>query len=153
MPGIFLTTNRLYLRQFTGKDLPLLMSLDSDPAVMRYVNGGVPLEEDFLRERVLPQLHNYNRQFSYLGYWSAHEVATDSFVGWFYILPKQGLDTAELGYRLKRSAWGIGYATEVSSALIAVVFREPDFSHVEATTMAANKGLDSCHGESWIAFC
>ena len=42
------------------------------------------------------------------------------FVGWFSLLPPEGggPEEAEPGYRLRRSAWGRGYATEGAHALI-----------------------------------
>ena len=33
-------SKRLVLRQFTSHDADLLIELDSDPAVMRYITGG-----------------------------------------------------------------------------------------------------------------
>ena len=44
----------------------------------------------------------------------------------------------ELGYRLRRSAWGKGYATEGSRALIAKGFTEHQVRRIFATTMVVN---------------
>ncbi len=44
------------------------------------------------------------------------------------------LDDPELGYRLKRSAWGKGYATEGSQALIDKAFSELGVQRVMALT-------------------
>ena len=41
--GIYLETERLILRRFTAADADLLVELDSDPEVMRYLTGGLPL--------------------------------------------------------------------------------------------------------------
>ena len=49
-----------------------------------------------------------------------------------------GLDEAELGYRLRKSAWGKGYGTEGSRALIHKGFTELGVSRVFAQTMAVN---------------
>ncbi len=49
-----------------------------------------------------------------------------------------GRDEVELGYRLKRSAWGKGYATEGSRALIRKGFTELGVRRVFAQTMAVN---------------
>jgi hypothetical protein len=37
---VYLTTERLTLRAFTVDDLDVLETIDADPEVMRYVNGG-----------------------------------------------------------------------------------------------------------------
>ena len=47
---------------------------------------------------------------------------------------------AELGYRLRRSAWGKGYATEGSRALIGKGFTEFGVRRVVAETLAGNLG-------------
>jgi RimJ/RimL family protein N-acetyltransferase len=47
-------------------------------------------------------------------------------------------DEAELGYRLCKSAWGNGYATEVSRALIRRGFTELGMRRVVATTDRVN---------------
>ena len=41
--GVFLESERLFLRRFTMHDADLLFELDNDPEVMRYVNGGIPV--------------------------------------------------------------------------------------------------------------
>jgi hypothetical protein len=47
-------------------------------------------------------------------------------------------DEAELGYRLRKSAWGKGYATEGSRALIRKGFTEMGVQRVVAETMAVH---------------
>ena len=49
-----------------------------------------------------------------------------------------GLDEAELGYRLWKSAWGKGYGTEGSRALINKGFTQLGVQRVFAQTMAVN---------------
>lgn len=48
------------------------------------------------------------------------------FLGWFVLKPLDDHDPAvvELGYRLNKAAWGRGYATEGSQALIDKGFTE-----------------------------
>ncbi|MCC5878210.1 MAG: GNAT family N-acetyltransferase [Candidatus Sumerlaeia bacterium] len=139
MPDTFLKTNRLYLRKFTANDLLLLMDLDSDPEVLAYLNPGSLPNEAYLRDTILPRWITWYEQYSDLGFWAAHESSAGDFIGWFHLRPTKEPETAELGYRLKRSAWGKGYATEMSRALVALGFRRPDIHQIEATSMAANK--------------
>jgi RimJ/RimL family protein N-acetyltransferase len=44
----------------------------------------------------------------------------------------------ELGYRLRRAAWGHGYATEGSRTLISMGFTDLGVQRVYAHTMTAN---------------
>ncbi len=48
------------------------------------------------------------------------------------------LDEVELGYRLRKSDWGKGYATEGSRALIHKGFAELGVQRVVASTMVVN---------------
>lgn len=139
---VFLETDRLVLRRFTAADLDNLVELDSDPDVMRYITGGRPTPREQVRDEVLPAFLAYYERFAGYGFWAAVEKATGQFIGWFHLRPPEGAnpDEPELGYRLLRSAWGKGYATEGSRALIHKAFTEFGARRVYAETMAVNRG-------------
>jgi RimJ/RimL family protein N-acetyltransferase len=137
---IFLETDRLVLRRFTESDVDNLFNLDGDPEVMRFLTGGKPTPRDVIRNETLPRfLHSYER-FEGFGVWAATERSTGEFVGWFEFYPWKDVspDEVELGYRLRRSAWGKDYATEGSRALIHKGFTELGVRRVVAETMAVN---------------
>ena len=138
----FLETDRLVLRRFTDADVDLLVDLDGDPEVMRYITGGRPTPRQEIRDEVLPAFLGYYERFPGYGFWAAEEKATGEFLGWFHLRPPEGAspDEPELGYRLRRSAWGKGYATEGSQALIRRAFTELGAQRVYAETMAVNLG-------------
>jgi RimJ/RimL family protein N-acetyltransferase len=141
--SIFLETNRLTLRRFTDADEDNLVELDSDPEVMRFLNGGKPTPREEISGRVLPVLFGYYERFEGFGYWPAQEKATERFLGWFHFRPGKNEPRhgeIELGYRLRRSAWGKGYATEGSRALIRKGFTELGVERVVAETMTVNLG-------------
>ena len=140
--SIFLTTARLVLREFTAADAPLLTELDADPDVMRYLTGGRPTSADEIRDRVLPRMLAAYRRPPGLGWWAAEQRQDGTFLGWFEFRPTRDGDPreVELGYRLRRTAWGAGYATEGSRALIDKGFAELGVERVVATTMAVNRG-------------
>ena len=137
---IFLETERLLLRQFDVRDSDLLMELDSDPRVMRYITGGAPTSRDEIEGEVLPAFLGYYQRFPGYGFWAAIEKTTKDFLGWFHYRPAPGEpeDQPELGYRLRCSAWGKGFATEGSRALIAKGFAEFEVERVVASAMAVN---------------
>lgn len=138
----YLQTGRVTLRPFAADDADLLIELDSDPAVMRYLSGGTPTAPEDVRDRALPSiLAGYDRWAGRFGLFAAYELAGGAFVGWFCLRPERDgpLDEVELGYRLRRVAWGRGYATEVSSALIEKAFTDLDVRVVWGATMALNR--------------
>jgi RimJ/RimL family protein N-acetyltransferase len=123
----YLETERLALRRFTADDADLLIELDSDPAVMRYLTGGRSTAPEIVRERQLPNiLAGYEKWDGDLGVFAAHEIDGGAFIGWFILRPtSEGpLDEVELGYRLRQAAWGNGYATEGSRALLGKAFTQ-----------------------------
>ncbi|MGV9558595.1 GNAT family N-acetyltransferase [Streptomyces sp. NPDC003401] len=139
----YLETERLTLRRFTADDADLLIELDSDPAVMRYLTGGDPTAPEIVRERQLPNIiAGYDRWRGDLGLFAAHEKDGGAFIGWFCLRPElQGpLDEVELGYRLRQAAWGKGYATEGSRALLDKAFTGLGIRVVWAETMVVNHG-------------
>jgi RimJ/RimL family protein N-acetyltransferase len=137
---VFLETDRLVLRQFTTADAGLLTDLDADPDVMRFITGGAPTSREEIETEVLPAFLGYYRRYQGYGFWAAIEKSTGDFLGWFHFRPPPGAadDHPELGYRLRRSAWGQGYATEGSRALIRRGFTEFGVQVVTAEAMPAN---------------
>ncbi len=137
---VFLRTDRMVLRRFTAADVDLLVELDSDPEVMQYITGGRPTPREEVERDVLPAFLGYHERFPGYGFWAAAEADTGDFLGWFHFRPREGSppDEAELGYRLRRSAWGKGYATEGSRALIRAGFTEYGVERVVAETMAVH---------------
>jgi RimJ/RimL family protein N-acetyltransferase len=139
---VFLKTDRLVLRRFTEADVDNLCDLDGDPEVMRFLTGGKPTPREVIRDETLPRLLHYYERFTGFGFWAAIEKSTGEFLGWFEFRPPEGggPNEVELGYRLRKSAWGKGYATEGSRALIRKGFTELGVRRVVAETMAVNIG-------------
>ena len=136
-----LETERLILRQFTPADVDLVTELDADPAVMRYINGGRPTPRDEIRDEYLPAWMAYYARGDRYGFWAAIEKGTGAFLGWFHLRPQKDDpdDEPELGYRLVADAWGRGFATEGSRALIRKAFEDFGARRVYATTMVVNE--------------
>ncbi len=137
---IFLETERLILRQFTLDDVDNLFALDDDPDVMRYLTGGPGTSRDEIERDYIPAYLRYYDRFAGYGFWVAIERATGDFLGWLHFRPNRDdpVDQPELGYRLRKSAWGKGYATEGSRALIAKGFTDLGVQRVIASTYQDN---------------
>jgi RimJ/RimL family protein N-acetyltransferase len=147
-----LETERLLLRRFTEKDASRLLMLDSDPEVMRYCGPYALPDEDAYRERIRNYFQPYYKKGPRFGFWPAEEKSTGRFIGWFHLRPAPDYRFAaqagfrdgeyDIGFRLVRSAWGNGYATEVSRALIRRGFAEPAVTAIVACALVGN--LASC---------
>lgn len=133
-----LETTRLRLREFTAADVDNLYELDNDPDVMRYV-GTDSVTREAVRDQILPRIIHQYRQREGFGFFAAVDRETDEFLGWFQFAPTQdGSGDIELGYRLKKTAWGRGYATEGARALLEKGFREQGVSRVVAFALEGN---------------
>ena len=137
---VFVETPRLVLRRFTMADVDNLVSLDADPDVMHFVTGGIPTTRDEIENEILPGFLGYYGHYEGYGFWAAIEKLTGQFLGWFHFRPREGASPgeAELGYRLRKSAWGKGYATEGSRALIRTGFTQFGVQRVIAQAMTVN---------------
>ena len=133
-------TERLVLRRFTADDVDLLVELDSDPEVMLYINGGSPTPRREVEDDILPAFLAYYRRGPGYGFWAMERSSDGTFLGWVHFRPDHNspADEPELGYRLRRSAWGEGYAAEASRAVIDRGFNEFGVRRVVAFTMAVN---------------
>jgi len=167
---IFQETPRLILRQFTLDDAQNLLELDSDIAVIRYVDLGIikdgkPLEKSYkdYHSNVLPNWLEYYQQYPGYGYWAVLEKSSHEFIGWFHLRPALDrqfninsgvfhLDEIELGYRLRRASWGKGYATEGSRTLISKCFAELGTQCVVASALAENRASIRVMEKSGLKF-
>lgn len=128
-----LHTQHLTLRRCSPGDCADFIALEQDPEVMRFLNGGHPVDRrtvDLDQPFLMPigtEPH----------VWTARRTDTDAFVGWFCLWPENET-LAELGYRLRRAEWGRGLASEGAMALLDLGFRSAGYDRIVATTMAVN---------------
>lgn len=145
--SVALQTARLSLRRVTEADAGFLFDLDRDPEVTRYTGPGHDTVEEYAA-KIRTEFLRYD----------AHPVAglflaeaAGEFVGWFVLRPGTHHRLAaaigwadpaeiELGYRLKRPAWGKGLATEGAAALVARALAEPSTAALVAVALTANRG-------------
>lgn len=152
-PGeVVLETDRLTLRRFsdTDADAALLVDLDSDPEVMRYIRPFAPYTHADYRDRIRTVYLAQYAAHPARGVFAAHEKPTGDFVGWFIFRAATEYRFAaeagwarptdvELGYRLKRTAWGRGLATEGSKALVASADADPGVTCVVSCALVPNR--------------
>jgi RimJ/RimL family protein N-acetyltransferase/predicted kinase len=116
-----LETPRLLLRAWLDADLAPFAALNADPAVMEHFERplGEP-ESDALAGRIRRELARRGA-----GLWAVerHDVDSPCFVGFCGLsvptFEAPFLPAVEVGWRLARSAWGRGLATEAARTVIA----------------------------------
>ena len=135
---ILLETERLTLRRLALADLDNMARLNSDPAVMRYIGDGSVWTRAQSEARIRRILKVYEI-YPGLGLWIGEEKSTRRFVGAYALIYIPKTVEVEIGYRLCKSAWGHGFATEGARALVRYGIIELGLDRVVGLTHPANE--------------
>jgi RimJ/RimL family protein N-acetyltransferase len=132
-----LHTDRLTLRRWRDSDLEPWAAMNADPEVREH------LGDLLTREQSDASVARFQADFDQRGYgWWAVEVRADGeFIGFAGLDPVDDgmpFSGVEIGWRLARSAWGNGYATEAALAVLAYGFDTLELPEILAVTTATN---------------
>jgi ribosomal-protein-alanine N-acetyltransferase len=134
--SIIFETPRLLLRHFTEYDAHLIYKLNSDPDVLKYVHEPLLKNEaeagEIINKIILPQ-YQLN-----LGRWAIHTKSDFEFIGWCGLKFIEETGIIDLGYRLLKSAWGQGYATEAAQYTIIYGLRDLKLEIITGMAHAGN---------------
>ncbi|MFT3900100.1 MAG: GNAT family N-acetyltransferase [Gordonia sp. (in: high G+C Gram-positive bacteria)] len=132
-------TARLWLRPVLPEDVDSLVHLDSDPEVMRFVNGGAPTPRSRVADWTIPRARAEHAAHG-TGVWTLIDKSTGEFVGWVSLRrPRHSPRTeVELSYRLQRRMWGRGMATEAAAAIVDLALTTHRAERVFAGVAPAN---------------
>ena len=139
-----LITERTILRQWKESDLPTWIALNQDPEVMRYFERPLSADESI----ATAQRISHRISEDGWGLWALEIKGGPEFVG-FVGLSQQDLGLpftpcVEIGWRLTKSAWGNGYATEAAKAALAFGLQRFDaiYSFTAATNLPSRKVME-----------
>jgi ribosomal-protein-alanine N-acetyltransferase len=133
-----LNTDRLLLREWRAEDRAPFAELNADPLVMEYFVA--PLS----RSRSDELVDRFQKEFAEKGFcpWALELVATTRFIGFvgLHVVPNEMAfaPAVEVGWRLARAHWGMGYASEAGSASLRFAFETLHLSEVVSFTSALN---------------
>lgn len=132
-----LRTERLLIRRWRESDLAPWAAMNADPEIREHLGGLLT------REQSDASVARFEAAIDRRGYgWLAVEVRESGefagFVGLDDIEEKDPVDGVEIGWRLARSAWGRGYATEAARAVLGHGFDTLGLPEILAITTAGN---------------
>ncbi|MFI6679945.1 GNAT family N-acetyltransferase [Kribbella sp. NPDC050470] len=130
-----LRTERLLLRRWQESDLEPWAEMNADPEVREH------LGDVMTREQSDASVALFQQEFDARGYgWWAVEAGGRfiGFAGLDDVDPEVPFTGVEIGWRLARSSWGHGYATEAARAVLAYAFDTLDLPEILAITTATN---------------
>lgn len=173
-----LHSHRLKLTPYTLDDFGLSLEMFTDPAVVKY--AGEVMSEPTIKRT----MSNWTKRGGNgcIGIWTISDRSTGEKYGSAALLPmpiekddtdyglvipgKMPKGDVEVGYFLKRSAWGRGYATEACRRLLQFAFQETPLEEVAATFHKENlasrnvlvkagfsdRGTMQCYGKVGLNF-
>lgn len=149
--NLTLYSQRLVLTPFDASNVDFSIELFTDAEVRKYTGG--PMTEDQIRN----EMPNWTRRGGNgcIGIWYIAQRSSEEKLGTVALLPMPVDDRVtrfdllvpdrmpesdiEVGFFLKRSAWGQGYATEACRRIIQFAFEDSPLTEIVATFDTNNR--------------
>jgi RimJ/RimL family protein N-acetyltransferase len=118
-------TERLIIREILPTDVDEMYKLHSDPEVNRFVKD----ETIKSKKQIIDIINFVRKQYVEYGFgrWAMISKETGEFIGWtgLEFVTKEinnHINYYDLGYRLIKKFWGVGFATESAVASLDYAF-------------------------------
>ncbi|MFA1545891.1 GNAT family N-acetyltransferase [Actinomadura chokoriensis] len=136
--AVTLRTDRLLLRRWKDADREPFAALNADPEVMEHFPAPLSRpESDALIDRIEERFDENG-----FGFWALEVAGTGEFIGfaglWVPRFHAHFTPAVEIGWRLARSAWGRGYATEAALRALGFAFDDRALDEVVSFTSLGN---------------
>lgn len=123
-------SERLGFRNWTNNDLEEFAKMNADLDVMEYFPKPLTENETF---KFIQRLQNHYKKNGYT-YFTTEILETEEFIG-FIGLAYQDYESdftpgTDIGWRLKKSTWGNGYATEGAKRCLEFAFAQLNLDKV-----------------------
>jgi RimJ/RimL family protein N-acetyltransferase len=140
MAEVAAETQRLILRDWTDEDEARFYAVMNTAPVMRHL-GGVQTSEQW--HSAYLRIRGFSRDYGHT-FWIVERKSDGELVGFCGLkrvnTPGAGAltGTPEIGWRLRESAWGQGFAKEAAIASLDLAFGRFGYDSILALTIAAN---------------
>lgn len=131
-------TERLILRDWREADIPLFAKMNADPQVMEFFEKPLSLQE------TLESVERITRGAAEHGYtfWAAERKSDRQFIGCIGIFHStyeaHFTPSMEIGWRLDKPYWNMGYATEGARESLRLGFERFNAPEIVAITVPSN---------------
>jgi RimJ/RimL family protein N-acetyltransferase len=140
MSDLPLQTERLLLRRWQPSDIEPYAELCRDPEVMRWIGSGSLRT----REECVEAISSFEKFWEKRGFglFAVELSSTQEFIGFTGLAVPEFLPevmpSVEIGWRLARSLWGNGFATEAARAALEFGFSECGLERVVSIHQVGN---------------
>ncbi|MFC4353519.1 GNAT family N-acetyltransferase [Chryseomicrobium palamuruense] len=136
---VYIETARLRLRDWEQTDLEPFSEMNADEEVMKYFPKTLSKEEsDAFGQAIIAEIKEYG-----FGLYTVEVKETNEFIGFIGFhratFESDFTPCVEIGWRLKKEAWGKGYATEGAKACLQYGLEELGFDEVYSFTAEINE--------------
>ena len=140
MTRVAVETDRLTLREWGEGDGDFFYSIMNTPAVMRHLGG---VQDRATWEAALGRINGFQRDFGHT-FWIVERKSDGELLGFCGLKRVNAEGTSlkgevEIGWRLRESAWGQGYAKEAAIASLDLAFNRFGAAFVVALTIGPNE--------------
>lgn len=137
-PSYLFTSSRLGFRSWINKDLDDMTEINNDEEVMEYFPN---LQDRAGTKKFIDKMHAQFEKYQYC-YFAVERLENREFLGFIGItMQDHGLDKGDfvdIGWRLKRSSWGKGLATEGAKACLKYAKSSFDINEIFAIATKIN---------------
>jgi RimJ/RimL family protein N-acetyltransferase len=135
---VYIETDRLILRDWRDDDAVPFAAMNADPRVMEFFPKCLTQPES---DSAIARMRAFIRDHGY-GLYAAEEKSSGAFLGFIGLAPvpfeAPFTPATEIGWRLARTAWGSGNATEGARAVLGDAFERLEFRELVSFTAEWN---------------
>ncbi len=137
------TSERLGFRNWDADDISQFSAMNRDSEVMRHFPKRLAENETLM---LMQRFQDHYEKNGYC-YFATEILSSGEFIG-FIGLAYQSYETAytpaiDIGWRLKKSAWGKGYATEGAKKCLEYAFEELKINNIISVCTENNKNSEN----------
>jgi RimJ/RimL family protein N-acetyltransferase len=137
---VSLTTSRLLLRRWRDDDVSAMAAINADPEVMRWIGDGTVADHE-ATAAATARVERHWEEHGF-GLFAVEIRATGELAGFTGLnIPRslpEIMPAVEIGWRLGRSHWGRGLATEAARAALDFGFTDRGLDRIVAIHQVGN---------------
>jgi ribosomal-protein-alanine N-acetyltransferase len=134
---VILETDRLLLREYVEDDAEAFFKLNSDPEVLRFVPDKALLNVEQARQTLVDHPIADYRKYGF-GRGACILKSTGEQIGFAGLKYLEELGEVDVAFRLMRTHWGLGLATEAAIASVRFGFADLGLKQIIGLVMPEN---------------
>ena len=134
---VILETDRLFLREYVEEDAEAFFKLNSDPEVLRFVPDKRLLNVEQARQLLVDHPIADYRKYGF-GRGACILKSTGEQIGFAGLKYLEELGEVDVAFRLRRTHWGQGFATEAALASVRFGFADLGLKRIIGVVMPGN---------------